>query len=109
MDNGEPDRGMRETIAGEAERPARFPDAPVTPVIHEYAWPGAPAGSAAAFMIVLKDGQVRRAAAVWMLDDGLHYTGAGDAGGRLALAEIDMESTRKLNAEAGLVWRAGAR
>jgi hypothetical protein len=73
--------------------------------MREYSWPGQPAHSATQFSIASKDGQVRRAVAVWVLNDGLHYAGGpGSPGGTLALDTIDMQLTRRLNAEAGLTW-----
>lgn len=76
--------------------------------MREYSW-GPSDSSATAFSIVTKDGKVSRASAVWVLNDGLHFTGAGTAGGTLALDTIDMESTRRLNEEAGLTWPFAAR
>jgi hypothetical protein len=89
--------------------PPPFPERPATLVIQEYSWPGLPVSSATAFSIVLKNGDVLRAVAVWMQGDRLHYAGTGAAGGTLALDAIDIESTRKINAQAGLTWPSEAR
>lgn len=81
------------------------PEPPPKPAMHEYSWPEESPHSATAFSIVLKDGQVRRAAAVWVLNDGLHYAGVrGSPAGTLAFNAIDMQRTSRLNAEAGLTW-----
>jgi len=80
------------------------PDRPARMVIHEYSWPAAAPPYGRAFTIVLKDGRVMRAAAVWRTDDALNFTGADGGGGRLMLNSIDIEATRTLNAQAGLVW-----
>ena len=76
--------------------------------MREYSW-NVPATSATAFLIVSKNGDVRRAAAVWVLDDGLHFAGAGADGGVLPLDSIDAQRTRRLNEEAGLTWPLAAR
>jgi len=73
------------------------------PVLLEYPWPESPGPSAATFSLVLKDGSVRFAAAVWEQDGAVHYTAADGIAGELPLDAIDADATHRLNAEAGLV------
>ena len=81
------------------------PEPPARPVMHEYSWPRQNAPSVKAFFIVSKDGQVRRAVAIWVLNDELHYAGVpGSPCGTVPLDAVDMERTRRLNAEEGLTW-----
>lgn len=97
--------GFPPAVFPEREPTIAFPpDPPVRAVIHEYHWPAAATPSAAAFVIVLKDGQVRRATAIWRTDGMLNFSGVDGRGGRLALGAIDIDATQKLNAEAGLVF-----
>lgn len=83
--------------------PVSPPDPPVTGVIHAYNWPAA-SPSARVFTIVLKDGQVKRAAAVWRTGGVLNFSGVGAHNGSLKLDSVDTASTIRLNAEAGLTW-----
>lgn len=109
LSDSEPYASPGQMMTPEPEPPLPTPiDRPARPVIHEYSWVGAPTSSGALFSIVLKDGEVRRAAAVWIADDGLHYAGAG-GGGKLSMAAMDLESTRRLNAQAGLIWPIAGR
>lgn len=81
--------------------PAPPPDPPVRAVIHEYSWPATTASPTTAFTIVLRNGEVKRAAAVWRTDGALNFSGVNGPGGRLTLDSVDFEATRKLNSAAG--------
>lgn len=83
--------------------PLAPPDTPPRSVIHVYNWPAA-SPSAAAFVIVTRDGQVRRAAAVWRTGAVLHFSGLDRREGSVKLDFIDSEATHRLNAAAGLAW-----
>jgi hypothetical protein len=77
---------------------------PVHSVIREYSWPNTGGNSTARFAIVSKDGQVRFAAAVWLQNGAVYFTDLNGNTVRADLNTVDMESTRKLNVQAGLRW-----
>jgi hypothetical protein len=63
-----------------AALPARPPELPIRPEVHEYNWPSSPGdSSAASFSIVSKDGRIQSATAVWVQDDVLCYVTAAKA------------------------------
>jgi hypothetical protein len=70
--------------------------------MHEYNWPAATGDSATAISLVLKDGSVRLAAAVWVQDDTVNYTPRDGSAGLVPASVIDREATRRVNAQAGL-------
>lgn len=82
--------------------PPPAPPPRANPVLHEYSWPAAGQSSAASFAIASKDGVVRFAAAVWFQNGMLLYKDPNGSDGRLDLAAVDGEATRRLNAERGL-------
>jgi hypothetical protein len=80
------------------------PQPPVHSVIREYSWPNTNGNSTARFAIVSKDGQVRFAAAVWFQNGTINFTDVNGNAIHADVNTVDMESTRKLNAQAGLRW-----
>lgn len=74
------------------------PPPPARLEVHEYKWPDSSGDTAAAFVLVLKDGSVRPASAVWIQGDTLHYVTPEGAGGRLGLHSVNREGTRLANA-----------
>jgi len=78
------------------------PPEPVRPVTHDYSWPAQASDAAKVFSLVLKDGTVRFAIAVWIQDDMLHYVMQDRTAGRTPLDALDREATRRLNAEGRL-------
>ena len=104
-----PDQGDGEPIQAiqpqEAALPSPFFGAPMPPspparsVIREYNWPASTTPSASTISLVLKDGTVRLAIAVWTEDGTLHYTSRDGTVGRLSLDAINREATTRANAE----------
>jgi hypothetical protein len=74
------------------------PPPPVRPELHEYKWPDSSGDTSAAFVLMLTDGSVRPAIAVWVQDNTLHYITPEGTGGRLGLHSINREGTRSANA-----------
>jgi hypothetical protein len=78
--------------------------------IHDYkgqVWPIPPAvkGEPILLAVVLKDGTVRSAIAVWVQDNVLHYIDIEDRHYQVPMESIDRPSTRKLNRERNLdLW-----
>ena len=89
-----------------AALPARPPEPPIRPEVHEYNWPPSPSDfSAARFSIVFKDGRVQAAIAVWVQDDALCYITPDGSEGRVPIHSIDRQATRQRNAEKQLnIW-----
>jgi len=86
-----------------AALPARPPDRPIRPEVHEYNWPSSPSdSSAASFSIVSKDGRVQSAIAVWVQDDALCYVTPDGSESRMPIDSIDRQATRQRNAETQL-------
>jgi hypothetical protein len=75
-------------------------------VIHEYT-PAAPGSSAPGelptFGIILKDGSVRSASAVFVTNNVLHYVDTEEKNLRISMDEVDREATLKLNRERKLI------
>jgi hypothetical protein len=86
----------------EPVEPPPPPPPPPRPEIHEYNWPSSGANPDAAFSIVLKDGTVHRAAAVWIQDNTVCFITPEGAGGQFLLTRVDREDTRRANAEQNL-------
>ena len=83
-----------------AALPARPPEPPIRPEVHEYNWPSSPSdSSAASFSIVSKDGGVQSATAVWVEDDALRYVKPDGSESRMPIDSIDRQATRQRNAE----------
>ena len=83
-----------------AALPARPPELPIRPEVHEYNWPSSPSdSSAASFSIVSKDGRVQSATAVWVQDDTLRYVTPDGSESRMPIDSIDRQATRQRNAE----------
>jgi hypothetical protein len=74
------------------------PTPPVRPELHEYKWPDSSGDTAATFVLMLTDGSVRPAVAVWIQDSIVHYITPEGAGGRLGLHSVNREGTRLANA-----------
>jgi hypothetical protein len=85
------------------------PPPPVRPELHEYKWPESSADTAATFALVLTDGSVRAAIAVWIQDNTLNYITPEGAGERLELHSINRENTRMANAAKHLTLSLPAR
>jgi hypothetical protein len=83
-------------------------------VIHEYAQPvtgtsTSTQGEPPAFGIVLKDGSMRSASAVFVSNNVLHYVDTEERNMRVSMDEVDREATRKLNRERKLnLWLPAA-
>jgi hypothetical protein len=78
-------------------------------VIHEYPQPvpgpSAAPGELPAFGIILKDGSVRSASAVFVTNNVLHYVDREEKNLRISMDEVDREATLKLNRERKLnLW-----
>lgn len=102
-DQGEP---VHAAEPQEAPPPSPFFGAPLMPpspparsVIREYNWPASTSHAASTISLVLKDGTVRLAIAVWTEDGVVHYTGRDGTVGRLPLDSINREATTRTNAE----------
>ena len=78
------------------------PPPPPRPEMHEYSWPNSGGNPDAAFSIVLKDGTVHRAAAVWVQDNTVCFITPEGTGGQLPLTSVDREDTHRANAEQNL-------
>lgn len=78
------------------------PPPPPRPETHEYNWPSSGDNPGAAFSIVLKDGTVHRAAAVWVQDNTICFITPGGTGGQLPLTSANREDTHRANAEQNL-------
>ena len=74
------------------------PPPPVRPELHEYKWPDSSGDTAAAFVIMMADGSVHPAIAVWVQDNTINYITPEGAGGRLGLQSVNREGTRLANA-----------
>ena len=86
------------------------PPPPVRPELHEYKWPDSSGDTSAAFVLMLTDGSVRPASAVWVQDNTLHYITPEGTGGRLGLHSINREGTRAANAAKHLtLWLPSGR
>jgi hypothetical protein len=83
-------------------------------VIHEYVQPvtgtsTSTQGEPPAFGIVLKDGSMRSASAVFVANNVLHYVDTEERNMRISMDEVDREATRKLNREKKLnLWLPAA-
>jgi hypothetical protein len=81
-------------------------------VIHEYVQPvtdASPQGESPVFGIVLKDGSMRSASAVFVANNVLHYVDTEERNMRVSMDEVDREATRKLNRERKLnLWLPAA-
>jgi hypothetical protein len=84
--------------------PPAPPPPPVQPVLHEYSWPDSATPAAATFAIVSKDGTVMFASGIWVQSGELNFAAPNGKGGRLNPGAVDYATTRRLNAERGLVW-----
>jgi hypothetical protein len=73
------------------------PPQPVRPEMHQYTWPDSSGDTAATFVLMLTDGSVRHANAVWIQDNTVHYITRDGAGGRLGLYSVNREGTRLAN------------
>jgi hypothetical protein len=77
-------------------------------VVHEYPQPvpGPSAqGETPTFGIILKDGSVRSASAVFVTNNVLHYVDPEEKNLRISMEEVDREATLKLNRERKLnLW-----
>jgi len=73
------------------------PPPPVHPELHEYKWPESSGDTAATFVLMLTDGSVRPATAVWIQDNTLHYITPEGAGGSVGLQSVNREGTRLAN------------
>lgn len=74
------------------------PPPPAKPEIHEYNWPESRSDPSAVFSIVLKDGKVRSAAAVWLQGNTVRYINPDGNIAWVALESINREATRSSNA-----------
>ena len=79
--------------------PASQPPPPPTPVMHEYSWPASGGDGATAFAIVLKNGAVQRAIAVWIQDGHLCFVTLDGLGRQLSMDEVDRQNTSRVNIE----------
>jgi hypothetical protein len=70
--------------------------------VHEYNWPES-GDASATLAIVAKDGSVRKAIAVWLEENAVHYITPEDATERIGLDSIDLPATRRVNAEKHLL------
>jgi len=92
--------------------PMEAPQPPPEPprlVVREYK--GAETGSdtSAVFSIVAKDGSVRSAIAVWVVDGAVHYLDPDDVPAQVPLSSVDRGATRRANAEKRLtLWLPAA-
>ena len=75
------------------------PPEPARPVMHEYAWPDTGGDPHATFSIASRDGQVRRALAVWVQGNEVAFTAADGRAGRVPQTTIDCGTTERLNAQ----------
>ncbi len=78
------------------------PPEPAKAVTHEYNWPEPAVPSPGVLSLVLKDGTVRFAIAVWVQDNTVHYIAQDKTAQSKPLQAIDREATRVLNAQSGL-------
>ncbi|HKE20906.1 MAG TPA: hypothetical protein VKB88_00870 [Bryobacteraceae bacterium] len=86
------------------------PSPPARSVIREYNWPASTSPSASTISLVLKDGTVRLAIAVWTEEATVHYTGRDGTVGRLPLDAINREATTRANAAGQVaVWLPASR
>jgi hypothetical protein len=84
------------------------PPPPVRPELHEYKWPDSNGDTAAAFVLMMADGSVHPAIAVWVQDNTINYITPEGAGGRLGLHSLNREGTRLANAAKHLtLWLPG--
>lgn len=92
-------------VAAQPEPPPPPPPPPVQPVIHEYNWPKSSDSVAGEFSLVMKDGTVHLATAVWVQDNEVRYfTRDGDPE-HVSANLIDREASRRRNVEKGLsLW-----
>lgn len=74
------------------------PPQPARPEMHEYKWPESNGDTAATFVLLLTDGSVHHAIAVWIQNDDLYYITPEGTEGRLAPNSINREGTRTANA-----------
>jgi hypothetical protein len=88
--------------------PPSPPPPPARSVIREYNWPAGPP-SAGMFSLVLKDGTVHTAIAVWVQDGVVHYNGRDGSAERIPLDRIDRDATNRSNAQGQLTLRLPAR
>ena len=88
--------------------PMQAPAAPLPPahpVMQVYHWAENGGNPQATFSIVLRDGAVRQAVAVWVQDSEVRYTAANGGAGRVAPASIDCVATDRVNAQQQLSLR----
>jgi hypothetical protein len=74
------------------------PPPPARPELHEYKWPDSSGDAAATFVLMLTDGSVRPAIAVWVQESTVHYITPEGSGERLELHNINRQGTRMSNA-----------
>ena len=74
------------------------PPQPVRSEIHEYKWPNTDDHNGATFALLLKDGSVRSAIAVWVQGNTIHYVTPDGDGRRLGLYSLNRPGTRLANA-----------
>ena len=74
------------------------PPPPARPELHEYKWTDSSGDTAATFVLMLTDGSVRSAIAVWIQDSTVHYITPEGSGGRLGLHSVNRQGTRLANA-----------
>jgi hypothetical protein len=77
-------------------------------VIHEYTQPvpePSAQGEPPTFAIIMKDGSVRSASAIFVTNNVLHYVDPEEKNLRISMDEVDREATLKLNRERKLnLW-----
>ncbi len=92
--------------------PMEAPQPPPEPprlVIREYKGAATGSDASAVFSIVAKDGSVRSAIAVWVLDGAVHYLDPDGVPAQVLLGSVDREATRRANAEKRLtLWLPAA-
>jgi hypothetical protein len=80
-------------------RPPEPPPPPAEPVIHEYKWPNTNSVSGIPFFIVMKDGQVFRATAVWTQGNAVSLITPNNKRITMPLDQIARDLTKRLNEE----------
>jgi hypothetical protein len=92
--------------------PVEAPQPPPEPprlVIREYKGAATGSDASAVFSIIAKDGSVRSAIAVWVLDGAVHYLDPDGVPAQVRLSSVDREATRRANAEKRLtLWLPAA-
>jgi len=80
-------------------RPPEPPPPPAEPVIHEYKWPNTNPVPGIPFFIVMKDGQVFRATAVWTQGNAVSLITSNNKRITMPLDQIARDLTKRLNEE----------